>query len=99
MGGVTVGNRTGMVGTVAESQAADARFKGEEMAMGGVMVGDQTVMGSTGAEHEAVRSVEMTQTADVCFAAGCGDQMLGGEEECRSQAARSSGSWFWRFYR
>jgi len=49
MGGVTVGNRTGMVGTVAESQAADARFKGEEMAMGGVMVGDQTVMGSTGA--------------------------------------------------
>ena len=31
MGGVTVGNRTGMVGTGAESQAADARFKGEEM--------------------------------------------------------------------
>ena len=40
MGGVTVGNRTGMVGTGADSQA--------EMAMGGVMVGDQTVMGSTG---------------------------------------------------
>jgi len=40
-----------------------------------------------------------TQTADVCFAAGCGDQMLGGEEECRSQAARSSGSWFSRLYR
>ena len=35
------------------SCSADARFKGEEMAMGGVMVGDQTVMGSTGAEHEA----------------------------------------------
>ena len=60
MGGVTVGNRTGMVGTGAESQAADARFKGEEMAMGGVMVGDQTVMGSTGAEHEAARSFLMT---------------------------------------
>lgn len=43
MGGVTVGNRTGMVGTVAESQAADARFKGEEMAMGGVMVGESVV--------------------------------------------------------
>jgi hypothetical protein len=40
-----------------------------------------------------------TQTTDVCFAAGCGDQMLGGKEECRSQAARSSGSWFSRFYR
>jgi hypothetical protein len=51
-----------MVGTGAESQAADARFKGEEMAMGGVMVGDQTVMGSTGAEHEAARSVVMTGT-------------------------------------
>ena len=57
MGGVTVGNRTDMVGTVAESQAADARFKGEEMAMGGVMVGDQTVMGSTGAEHETCSPV------------------------------------------
>ena len=30
MGGVTVGNRTGMVGTGAESKADDARFKGEE---------------------------------------------------------------------
>jgi len=39
------------------------------------------------------------QTADVCFSAGCGDQMLGGEEECRSQAVRSSGSWFSRSYR
>jgi hypothetical protein len=39
------------------------------------------------------------QTADVCFSAGCGDQMLGGEEECRSQAVRSSGSWFSRFSR
>ena len=62
MGGVTVGNRTGMVGTGAESKADDARFKGEEMAMGGVMVGDQTVMGSTGAEHEAAQSVLMTGT-------------------------------------
>ena len=40
-----------------------------------------------------------TQTEDVCFAVGCGDQMLGGEEECRSQAVRSSGSWFSRFSR
>ena len=62
MGGVTVGNRTGMVGTGVESQAADALFKGEEMAMGGVMVGDQTVMGSTDAEHEAARSFLMTGT-------------------------------------
>jgi hypothetical protein len=62
MGGVTVGNRTGMVGTDAESQAADALFKGEEMVMGGVMVGDQTVMGSTGAEHETARSFLMTGT-------------------------------------
>ena len=29
MGGVTVGNRTGMVGTAAESKESDARFKGE----------------------------------------------------------------------
>jgi hypothetical protein len=40
-----------------------------------------------------------TQTADVCFAAGCWDPMLGGEEECRSQAAQSSGAWSSRFYR
>ena len=86
----------GMRGACRQLRGRMRAWPTDDLLVEGVRQWQPCGRGTDAAHHarsSAAGSVQGgTQTADVCFAAGCGDQMLGGEEECRSQAARSSGA-------
>ena len=90
-------------GGLSTAAREDAGWPTDDLLVEGVRQWQPCGRGTDAAHHarsSAAGNVQGgKQTADVCFSAGCGDQMLGGEEECRSQAVRSSGSWFSRFSR